>query len=103
MLTPVYLFGNEPEMIAITKSYSVASEKYKDLTLENLKSHILDEIKTLPPTIQSGLEDCKARFKRASGLFNAWVPCFVHITKDKFDFLRGRMRMNQSWQVFVRI
>jgi hypothetical protein len=70
-------------MRKLAKSYSVQGDKYTKLNLEQIKSQTKNLVQELPVPPKSNLEELKSYFKRSSGLFNAWIPCIMHLTKDK--------------------
>jgi len=82
-LSPQFLFGEDLEMKRLAKSYSIQSDKYIKLNLEEIKSQTKDLIEELPGPPKSNLEELKSYFKRSSDLFNAWIPCIMYFTKDK--------------------
>lgn len=87
MLSPRLLFGDDSEFGKLAKIYGVQGEKYKELSLEEVKERVKQQVQELPDPPKSSLEEKKGTLKRSSGLFNAWVQCIVHFTKDKYVYV----------------
>ena len=83
ILSPQYLFGNDPEILKLCKKYGINNSNYQDLTLDELKEQLNNLIKDLKEPPKGNLEELKTNLKRNSDLFNAWVGCITYFTKDK--------------------
>ncbi len=87
MLSPKYLFDDDPELTKLAQQHGVAGDSWKSLKLDELRVKLLDDLKSVKESPKSSLVQEAGNLKRDSGLFSAWVNCSVFATVDKYLYI----------------
>ncbi len=82
-MTSACLFGEHPEIQELAKKHDISRVKYKTMPLEEIKKQALELFRSFTQPPVSKLEERRATLQRVSGIYEAWIPCTIIITKDR--------------------
>ena len=83
-MTAECLFGYHSEVQKIAKASGLQRTKYQKMSLEEIQKQLVECLKALTTPPKTQLEEQRAAMQRVSDIYDAWIPCIIITTKDKY-------------------